>query len=148
MAPAGPGVTPPAPCSPLPPSELGKKHLQGEASPDDAALNSSSRARGSHISHNTTVGSSVGRERPRGSCRTRLIDPWGSWPHVLHVLGCGQGHPRGPKHGAEAAQAFFAWPKFGKAQDFQQGSVRAFPFSHCGTHVWEGSKAWWPETLF
>lgn len=70
-------LTPPAPLSPLSQPELGKQHLQGEGRPDDdEALNSSSRARGVHISQNTSVGSSVGRERPRGSCRrTWLIDP-------------------------------------------------------------------------
>lgn len=132
-------MTPPAPRSPSSQSELAKKHLQGEARLDGAALNSSSGARGSHISQSTTVGSSVWRLRPRGSCRrSRLIDPRGSCTgraagKVTHV---------DPNTALQRHRQWFARQKFGKAQAFQLGSVGASPFSHCSTHIWEGSKMW------
>lgn len=126
-------MTPPAPRSPLSQSELGKKHLQGEAMLDGAALNSSRGARGSHISHNTTVGSSVGRERPQDSCRrTRLIDPGAAGgPASLHVLGqgqgCGQGHPHGPKHSSAEAQATVCLAKAWQSTGFWAGKCGSFP---------------------
>lgn len=148
-------MTPPAPHSPLSQSELGKTHRQGEAQPDAAALNSSSGARGSHISHNTTVGSGVGGRGPGAAAGEHgsLIPAAADGPASLHVLplhrqGCGQGHPHGPKHSSAGAQATLFLAKVWQSPGFLAGSVGAFPFSHFGTHIWEGSKAWWPETLF
>lgn len=123
-------VTPPAPLSPLSQPELGKQHLQGEGRPDDdEALNSSSRARGVHISQNTSVGSSVGRERPRGSCRrTWLIDPRAADGCVPARAGLWARSPTGTQtQVSRSTDNGLLGKSLAKHRFSQQGSVGASP---------------------
>lgn len=124
-------VTPPAPLSPLSQSELGKQHLQGEGRPDDAALNSSSGARGSHISCNTSWVKCGEGEAPGQLQENMAHCSPGQLMVSLHCHCTGRAVGKvthmDPNTGQQKHRQWFAWQKFGKAQVFPAGKCGSFP---------------------